>query len=255
MAEKNEAWGSNLPTDAERRVVVVEDAELRVEPSDGDGPGNLRGYAAKFKKWSVDLGGFIERIMPGAFTEAIKDADVRSLKNHDSNLLLGRTTAGTLELEENKTGLQFKNPLPNTTTGRDTAEEVRRGDLSGCSFSFRLAEEGGDEWHYDKDGTVRRTIHKIAKLFDVGPVTFPAYTDTSVALRSLDKFRKVEPTVPQSGTEADGDGTGDETPPEVPTTEALQLSVDGARETVRKREIENDVMRHMPLQGKSDSKE
>lgn len=248
MAEKNEQ-------NTERRVVARDDAELRIEP-DGDGPGNMSGYAAKFNKWSVDLGGFVERIKIGAFKDAIKDADVRSLKNHNVNLLLGRTTAGTLELEENKTGLRFKNPLPDTTTGRDTAEEIRRGDLSGCSFSFTVAEDG-DEW-MEKDGIIKRTIHKFLRIFDVGPVTFPAYPDTTVAVRSLEQFRAAAPAgepTEEPAEEPTGDPAKVPTAAEVPTTEALQLSVDGARETVRKREIENDVMRHMPLQGKSDSKE
>ena len=112
MAEKNE---QNI----ERRVAPCDDAELRIEP-DGDGPGNMSGYAAKFNKWSVDLGGFVERIKLGAFKDAIKDADVRSLKNHDANLLLGRTTAGTLELEENKTGLRFKDAILRRKSGAGT---------------------------------------------------------------------------------------------------------------------------------------
>jgi len=234
MAEKNEQ-------NTERRVVVSEDVELRIE-SDGDGPGTMTGYAARFNKDSVDLGGFIERIKQGAFTDALKDADVRGLKNHDPNLLLGRTTAGTLKLEENGIGLKFKLSLPNTTAGRDVAEEVKRGDITGCSFSFRLAKEGGDEWH-EKDGLIKRTIHKIAKIFDVGPVAFPAYPDTTVAVRSLDEFRKVEPTVPPEGE-----------PAEVPTTDEMQESIDASRTSVLDREKENDVMRHMPLQVIPDEK-
>jgi len=237
MADKKEQ-------NTERRVVAVDDAELRIEP-DGDGPGNMTGYAARFNKWSVDLGGFVERIKPGAFEDAIEGDDIRSLKNHDSNLLLGRVSAGTLELEENKTGLRFKNPLPNTTAGRDVAEEIRRGDLSGCSFSFIVADDG-DEWA-EKDGVVKRTIHKFKRIFDVGPVTFPAYPDTSVAVRSLEEFRAAE-AAGEVPDEPAAERKENETPPETPTTEALQASLDAAKARELKREVENDIMRQMPLQ-------
>lgn len=246
MADKNEQ-------NTERRVVVTDDAELRIEPnSDGNGPGTMSGYAAKFNKWSADLGGFVERIMPGAFKDAIDDADVRALKNHDSNLLLGRTKAGTLELEENKTGLRFKVKLPDTTAGRDVAAEVKRGDITGCSFSFTV-EENGDEW-LEKDGIIKRTIRVFKRIFDVGPVVFPAYPDTSVAVRSLEQFRAAEPKGDDAtaGDQEQEPKTEDDTPPEVPTTEELQASVDGARDAVRRREVENDIQRHMPLPIKSE---
>lgn len=167
----------------ERRVLTVEDVELRVD--DGD-QRRLTGYAAKFGKWSEDLGGFREKIAKGAFADVLRD-DVRCLKNHDPNLILGRTTSGTLKIEENSVGLRFTADLPDTTTGRDTAEEVRRGDISGCSFSFRVLE---DDWKYLEDGSIERTILRFKSLYDVGPVTYPAYPDTSVAARSLEAFRR-----------------------------------------------------------------
>lgn len=171
----------------ERRVLTVEDVELRVD--DGD-QRRLTGYAAKFGKWSEDLGGFREKIAKGAFADVLRD-DVRCLKNHDPNLILGRTTSGTLKIEENSVGLRFTADLPDTTTGRDTAEEVRRGDISGCSFSFRVLE---DDWKYLEDGSIERTILRFKALYDVGPVTYPAYPDTSVAARSLEVFRKTHKT-------------------------------------------------------------
>lgn len=167
----------------EMRIINDEDIEMRVE--DKDGEKRLQGYAAKFNKWSEDLGYFREKIAPGAFTDAIKDSDVRALKNHDPNLLLGRTSAGTLRLVENKVGLKFEVDMPNTTTGQDTLEEVRRGDITGCSFGFTVKEQS---WRYLEDGNVERTIVKVGELFDVGPVTYPAYPDTSVAARSREAF-------------------------------------------------------------------
>ncbi|MAH47557.1 HK97 family phage prohead protease [Candidatus Pacearchaeota archaeon] len=186
MVKKNqEIQTKNL----ERRVFAVEDVELRV--SDGDGP-QITGYAAKFGKKSVNLGGFTEHIQKGAFDEALKNSDVCALKNHDSNLLLGRSTSGTLRLKTNSVGLYFEIDPPNTTTGRDTIEEIRRKDLNGCSFAFIIAE---DAWKNNEDGTVERTIIKVEQLFDVGPVTKPAYLDTTVSIRSQNSFEEYRAAV------------------------------------------------------------
>lgn len=175
---------SNEASPIERRILSVDDVELRV--TDGDEP-KIKGYAAKYGKWSLDLGGFTERIRAGAFDEALENSDVRALKNHDPNLLLGRTTSGTLQLKSNSVGLGMEIDPPDTNTGRDIIEEIRRKDITGCSFSFITAE---DDWKYNEDGSVERTIIKVAELFDVGPVTYPAYPDTTVAVRSLDEHRK-----------------------------------------------------------------
>lgn len=168
----------------ERRILSIDDIELRV--TDGDEP-KIIGYVAKFGKWSLDLGGFKEKIRKGAFDEALEKSDVRALKNHDPNLLLGRMASGTLELKTNSVGLISEIDPPNTTTGKDTIEEIRRKDITGMSFSFTTAE---DDWKYPEDGSVERTIIKIGELFDVGPVTYPAYPDTSVAVRSMSEHQK-----------------------------------------------------------------
>ena len=173
---------SEVEAEIERRTILADDLEMRVE---GEGEATkLTGYAATFNKWSETLGWFREKIDPGAFADALKNSDVRALKNHDPNLLLGRSTSGTLRLDENKTGLKFEIDIPDTNTGRDTAEEVRRGAITGCSFAFTVEE---DSWKYDeKNGLDERTIVKVGQLFDVGPVTYPAYPDTSVAARDAD---------------------------------------------------------------------
>jgi len=164
----------------ERRVLAVDDVELRL---DGDDAPKLAGYIAKFGKRSEDLGGFTEKIKRGAFDNAMVECDVRCLKNHDANLILGRITNGTLRLDTNTVGLRFECDLPDTTTGRDTREEIRRKDITGCSFAFTVK---ADEWRNMEDGTVERTITEVDRLFDVGPVTYPAYPDTTVAARSLE---------------------------------------------------------------------
>ena len=174
---------SRSAIDIERRILSIDDIELRV--TDGDEL-KITGYAAKFGKWSLDLGGFKEKIRKGAFDEALEKSDVRALKNHDPNLLLGRTSSGTLELKTNSVGLRMEIDPPDTNTGRDIIEEIRRKDITGCSFSFTTLE---DDWKYPEDGSVERTIIKIGELFDVGPVTYPAYPDTSVAVRSMEQHR------------------------------------------------------------------
>lgn len=173
-----------IMSDIERRIIPNEDVELRVIRDDGK-PAKLTGYAAVFNKESLDLGGFVEVIKPNAFASSLKGSDVRALRNHDPNLLLGRNTAGTLRLEENNKGLKFELDLPDTELGRDTAEAVGRGDLSGCSFGFTTKT---DSWHEQDSKTVRELV-EIEQLYDIGPVTYPAYPDTTLALRSLNQYQ------------------------------------------------------------------
>jgi HK97 family phage prohead protease len=190
-----------MPEDIERRIMPFDDTELRVE---GDDKPIIKGYAAKFNSNSEDLGGFVERIKPGAFSKALKDSDIRALKNHDPNLLLGRNKAGTMRIDENKVGLRFEVDVPNTATGRDTVEEIRRGDITGCSFAFTIK---SDAWEENDDGPWIRTINEVKQLFDVGPVVYPAYPDTTVAARSLDELKKgkEKPPEPEKKEELDYD--------------------------------------------------
>jgi HK97 family phage prohead protease len=150
------------------------DAQFEVR-SEGDST-VIEGHAAVFERESQDLGGFVERCAPGAFAATLGD-DVRALINHDPNLVLGRTSAGTLNLSEDSTGLLFRNTLPGTSYARDLAISLARGDISQCSFSFAVNEE---EWGYNTQDLPLRTLRSV-KLYDVGPVTFPAYLATDVA--------------------------------------------------------------------------
>lgn len=168
----------------ERRFLNVQ--ELRVSKKD-DGPSTLKGYAAVFNSLSEDLGGFREKIDPGAFKGALKRSDTRALFNHDSNFVLGRQSAGTLRLKEDKKGLLMEVDLPDTQFARDLQTSVERGDITQQSFGFTVKK---DSWEEDRDKKeVTRTLNEIDELFDVSPVTFPAYPDTTVAKRSLDEFR------------------------------------------------------------------
>ena len=146
------------------------------------------GLGIVYNKRSQNLGGFQEVVRPGAAKKTILEADVRGLLNHDPNLLLGRMGAGTLRLEETPDGVRYEIDLPNTTAGRDAAELLRRGDLIGSSMGFRAI---GDEWGETEDGFPLRTLTEIA-LRDIGPVTFPAYTDTDATLGSLAAERSLD---------------------------------------------------------------
>lgn len=155
-------------------------AEIRADKESG----KITGYAAVFNSLSGDLGGFREQIKPGAFANTL-NADVRALWNHDANIVLGRTTAGTLTLREDNHGLAIEIDPPDTQQARDLMVSITRGDISQMSFGFYTK---GDEWE-KRDGENIRTLTEV-ELFDVSPVTYPAYTDTSVGLRSLDNYNE-----------------------------------------------------------------
>jgi HK97 family phage prohead protease len=177
--------------------------ELRAQKGE-DGAVTLIGYGAVFNSRSLDLGGFKEIIKPGAFSRALKDDppdDVRALFNHDPNHVLGRSASGTLKLEEDAIGLRYEIKMPDTQIARDLAASIDRGDVSQSSFAFRVR-AGGENWGEDADGTILRSITDV-KLFDVSPVTYPAYPDTSVAKRALTDWRAQAHAGDQHGPSAD----------------------------------------------------
>lgn len=160
--------------------------ELRAVRAE-DGKGKIEGYAAVFGKYSEDLGGFREKIKPGAFTESLKDSDARALFNHDPNIVLGRESSGTLKLTEDKKGLHMSVTPPDTQRAEEIMASIQRGDITQQSFGFTIAE---DKWSTSEKYGEVRTITRIGRLFDVSPVTFAAYPDTKVALRSREIWRK-----------------------------------------------------------------
>jgi HK97 family phage prohead protease len=146
------------------------------------------GHAAVFNSLSENLGGFRELIKPGAFDEVIKD-DVRALFNHNEDLVLGRTTAGTLRLSIDERGLHYEIDPPDTQLARDLLISMRRGDVNRSSFAFGI-DRDGQEWSEDDEGRVIRTIHNFKRLHDVSPVTFPAYQAAESSIRSLQEFKE-----------------------------------------------------------------
>ncbi len=179
-----------MPVDLERRTVVTPDLRIISEATP-----RIAGHAALFDSISEDLGGFRERIRPGAFGASLAADDVRALFNHDPNVILGRNRAGTLRLTEDERGLGIEIDPPDTQAARDLMVSIARGDVSQMSFGFSVA-PGGQIWEKDAQGGVLRTLTAV-RLFDVSPVVFPAYPDTAVAVRALDAWRDSEPgTIP-----------------------------------------------------------
>jgi len=167
----------------ERRSITM--TELRVGNSDDDAEQPIiEGYASVFDKWSQELGGmfpFKEKVMPGAFRETITKDDIRALFNHNPDYVLGRNKAGTLQLTEDENGLKVRITPPKTQWAKDLITSISRGDITQMSFGF-LVEK--DKWIVSSGEEVdTRELHKV-KLFDVSPVTFPAYLDTEVGIRS-----------------------------------------------------------------------
>lgn len=159
--------------------------EMRGLPGDG---AVLVGHGAVFNQETVIGGAFREMVLPGAFKKTIQEADVRALFNHEPNLVLGRNKAGTLRLAEDDSGLAYEIDLPSTQYALDLAKSIERGDISQSSFSFETVKDG---WDYPKrdDGALPLRSLRELRLYDVSPVTFPAYEGTDVdlqrALRSL----------------------------------------------------------------------
>ena len=143
------------------------------------------GHGSVFNTETELWPGVFERVDPGFFDEVLND-DVRALFNHDPNFILARTKSGTLKLSIDESGLLYDIPeMPNTTAGNDLLESISRGDVSQSSFTFITKE---DKWEKRTDGTQLRTLLKCEKLYDVSPVTFPAYPTADVAKRSQQAF-------------------------------------------------------------------
>lgn len=145
----------------------------------------IGGYAAVFNS-RANIGGYFEEVIaPGAFDDALSQ-DVRALVDHDTGRVIGRTKAGTLRMKQDDTGLAVEIDLPDTSDGRDLATLIERGDVSGMSFGFVVTKETWDETMEPP----MRTIQAL-DLREVSVVAFPAYDDTSIAMRSLEKSREM----------------------------------------------------------------
>ena len=162
--------------------------ELRDEPESR----HIEGYGSVFNERSLDLGGFVEMIAPGAFDGVIERSDVKCYLDHNPGkgiLARSRNGKGSLSLVVDEKGLQYSFDAPKTSLGDEVVEGLKRGDYSQSSFAFTVDDE---IWTKEEDGSYLRTITKIGGLYDVSIVANPAYEGTSVALRSLDAFKAQE---------------------------------------------------------------
>ena len=174
----------------EQRYYEIHDLQTR---NDSDTDLYLEGrfvvYNSDYQVWD----GATESIAPGAFRNSIHD-DVRALYNHNDDIVLGRTSAGTFSLEDREDGLWGRIKINrNDTDAMNAYERVQRGDISGCSFGFNIKSE---ETENRADGTVHWTITEVDPLFECSVCTFPAYQATHVSARGRDfdamKKRKLE---------------------------------------------------------------
>lgn len=152
---------------------------------DMEGDSSVVGYAAVFNKWSRDLGGFKEIIQPNAFKDVLKD-DVVALFNHRIDNILGRTSSGTVEIWQDDEGLGYRVKLPNTQLGKDIRELIERGDITESSLGFSL-DPGDSSWNFSGD-IPTHTIKRVSRLWDVSPVTWAAYPDTSVSAEVMQRL-------------------------------------------------------------------
>lgn len=173
-------------TKTETRNLVTNDIEVR---EGENGQRTIIGYAVKWEMKSHTMGyfrRFKEQFRKGAFTESLSNDDQLALWSHNTSQVLGRTKNGTLRLYEDEIGLRFELELPNTTLGNDAYETIKRGDVDGVSFGFRMQQE---EWDETDPDNIIRSITK-AKLLEISPVAFPAYPDSQVSARSHDPYKE-----------------------------------------------------------------
>ncbi len=159
----------------------------------------VEGYAALFDVSTQLYSWLSEKIAPGAFTEALKTSDTRFAINHDPNLVLARTSNKTLELWEDDKGLYYRAKLPNTELGKHYHEMVRSGIISQSSFMFDIK---STKWERLSDDMDERTILKAEYLYDVAPVTYPAYQETTATARATQPETVFNPMDSKEGREA-----------------------------------------------------
>jgi HK97 family phage prohead protease len=190
----------------ERRFIVTETDDATVpllsvetraakmdDGSEGEPEEWIVGYAARFGVESLNLGDFVERIDPGAFALVSERRGrktplmTRALFNHDPNFVLGRYP-DTLRMSVDEIGLRYEVLPP--ASQRGVIESIKRGDIRGSSFAFVIA-KGGETWHVE-EGRHIRTVTAVSDLMDVGPVTYPAYPDSSVSVaqRSFEQYAR-----------------------------------------------------------------
>ena len=170
----------------EQRYLRMHDIQTREDESANP---QLEGYFAVFGDVYDVWPGATESIAPGAFADSISQ-DVRALYNHNPDIVLGRSSAGTLQLREDSHGLWGSIRINREDSdAMNVYQRIKRGDITGCSFGFDIEKESRD---VHSDGTVHYTIEKVNPLYEISPCVFPAYEATKVSARGkdLEQIRK-----------------------------------------------------------------
>lgn len=164
----------------DRNIIQMRSSTSDFQTREDGGNLSIEGYFAVFNS-NYEMGpGMSESIAPGAFSNTIS-GDIRALINHDTTLVLGRTKAGTLRLNEDSRGLFGHIDInPNDGDAMNLYERVKRGDVDQCSFGFDIVREDTD---ISPDGSVHWTIKEVV-LYEVSCCTFPAYESTNISART-----------------------------------------------------------------------
>ena len=160
------------------------DATLEVREENGERV--IEGYAAKYGV-EANIGPFKETISRGAFDKVLmsETLDCRALINHDPSLILGRSSAGTLELSSDDVGLKYRVKLGNQQYATDLYESIQRGDISQSSFAFTIKDQ---TWSEDRS---TRSVDQVASLLDVSPVCYPAFKEATVVARKEEEPKEI----------------------------------------------------------------
>tara|TARA_R110000823_G_scaffold32104_1_gene90685 strand:- start:330 stop:932 length:603 start_codon:yes stop_codon:yes gene_type:complete len=171
-----------MDNNTEKRYIT---GSIEIEKRDGDTESRtISGYAVVFDKKSSVLGGknwgFIETVARSAF-DGVDLSGVIATFNHNFDNVMARADSNSLNLTIDTIGLKYSFEAPNTTSGNDLLENIRNKNVKGSSFMFTVLEQ---KWTYKEEGTDEREIIQVDELFELGPVTIPAYPDTTAAQRS-----------------------------------------------------------------------
>lgn len=175
----------------EKKIEIRNNLSGIVTRAEGDSR-TVKGRAVVFNAWSEDLGGFREKIAPGALDGVIERSDIFALLDHRRDRgILGRSKRGdqvSLRLNVTDAGLDYEFEAPDTALGNELLSCLERGEIDGSSFAFTVLE---DQWERVGD-EYQRTITKIDELYDVSPVYSPAYSQTTCDLRGLETLKAEE---------------------------------------------------------------
>ncbi len=221
----------NLRTTVGQREERVAHVGAVILSRAADNAPSIEGHGALFNTETVIGGYFREVIAPGAFKESISKDDIRVSFNHSANAILGRTSAKTATVAEDGKGLKYTAIPPDTQAGRDTVTSIKRGDITGSSFQFEVENDDDESWDFasTKQGKLPLRTIKRAKLYEVGPVAFPAYDTTTVSARA-------QATVEEARTVAEAEAAV------VPPTEVAAAPVVASHTTDdRQRHLQRDL--------------